>query len=150
MSFTKILSIIVRNKKEVYYPLLTIVVSFFLYWIISLFIEFADSYTVFPFFLVTCSILFFIILFDIHVEQEKNVNKSPEEFTEIKSKFFLFYIIIPLIIFSVGIIEVIVLLIFNLMFMIPIVIHLISIIMIYFFLSKEVKRYYMERDSLRD
>jgi len=149
MLFGKLLNTIIRNKKEVYYPLLTINICFFIYLIISLFVIFADSVSVFPFLLITISLLLFQLVFDSYRILKNNKDISQNDLRIVKNKHFKLYTLIPLICFSAGTIELAILLIVETMFIIPIILHSITIIIIYFFLRKEVKRYYLDKKQLK-
>lgn len=128
----------ILNNKEVYYPLFTIIFTFLIYWIISLFIEFADSYTIFPFLFFTLDIFIIKYALDFYRElKNKNLNK-----TTILA-LFLSSIILLSLIFTVGLIT---LLLNDIFYLIPISIHLISIFIIYYFLRREVVKYYEKKN----
>ena len=128
----------ILNNKEAYYPLFTIIFTFLIYWIISLFIEFADSRTIFPFLFFTLDIFIIKYALDFYRElKNKNLNK-----TTILA-LFLSSIILLSLIFIIGLI---LLLLSDIFYVIPISIHLISIFIIYYFLHREVVKYYEKRN----
>ena len=129
---------IILNNKETFYPLFTIIFTFLIYWIISLFIEFADSHTIFPFLFFTLDIFIIKYALDFYrVLKNKNLNK-----TSILA-LFLSSIIILSLIFIIGLI---LLLLSDIFYLIPISIHLISIFIIYYFLRREVVKYYEKKN----
>lgn len=129
----------ILNNKEAYYPLFTIIFTFLIYWITSLFIEFAYSHTIFPFLFFTLDIFIIKYALDFYRElKNKNLNK-----TSILALFLSSIILLSLII----IIELILLLLRDILYLIPISIHLISIIIIYYFLRREVVKYYEKKQK---
>jgi len=129
---------IILNNKEAYYPLFTILFTFLIYWIISLFIDFADSHTICPFLFFTLDIFIIKYALDFYRElKNKNLNK-----TSILA-LFLSSIILLSLIFIIGLI---LLLLSDIFYLIPISIHLISIFIIYYFLRREVVKYYEKKN----
>ena len=128
---------IVLNNREAYFPLFTIIFSFLIYWITSLFIEFADSHTIFPFLFFTLDIFIIKYALDFYRElKNKNLNK-----TSILALFLSSIILLSLVI----IIGLILLLLSDIFYLIPISIHIISIFVIYYFLRREVVKYYEKK-----
>jgi len=128
---------IILNNKEAYYPLITIIFTFIIYWILSLFIEYADSYTIWPFLFFTLDIFIIKYALDFYRElKNKNLNK-----TSILALFLSSIILLSLVI----IIGLILLLLSDIFYLIPISIHIISIFVIYYFLRREVVKYYEKK-----
>lgn len=129
---------IILNNKEAYYPLITITFTFLIYWILSLFIKFADSHTIWPFLFFTLDIFIIKYALDFYRElKNKNLNK-----TSILALFLSSIILLSLII----IIGLILLLLSDIYYLIPISIHIISIFVIYYFLRREVVKYYEKKN----
>ena len=129
---------IILNNREAYFPLFTIIITFLIYWITSLFIEYADSHTICPFLFFTLDIFIIKYALDFYRElKNKNLNK-----TTILA-LFLSSIILLSLIFIIGLI---LLLLSDIFYLIPIFIHLISIFIIYYFLRREVVKYYEKKN----
>ncbi len=133
MKSEKLLIRIIRRKKEVYYPLFTISISYLIYCIFILFINLADSQVVLPFLFLSVSILFFTYSNDIY-----NVKNT---------KFVIFPVFISTSISFVGILRLGFLLLINFYYIIPISIHILLSCLIYFILRKEVKKYYFNKNN---
>lgn len=137
MEKSKLTKRIILNNKEAYYPLFTIIFTFLIYWILSLFIEFSDSHTIWPFLFFTSDIFIIKYARDFYRElRNKNLNK-----TSILALFLGSVILLS----SVTIIGLILLLLSDFFYLIPISIHLISIFVIYYFLHREVVKYYEKK-----
>jgi hypothetical protein len=145
------ITIIIRKKKEVYYPLFTILISFILYWLVSLIINKANSKEVLPFILITLNILSFKISYDLFKLENKKwelEKKENEESTHYKRKnrvFLSFFM--SFLIFLLIILELIILLLSDILYIISIGIHLITIVIIYFFLNWKIKKYYLLKNK---
>lgn len=133
MKSEKLLIRIIQRKKEVYYPLFTISISYLVYWIFIFFINLADSQVVLPFLFLSVSILSFTYSIDIY-----NVKKT---------KFVIFPVFISISICFVGILRLGFLLLINFYYIIPISIHILVSFLIYFILRKEVKKYYFNKNT---
>ena len=128
---------IILNKKEAFYPLFTIIFTFLIYWITSLFIDFADSHTIFPFLFFTLDIFIIKYTMDFYRElKNKNLNK-----TSILALFLSSIFLLSLF----TILGLILLLLSDIFYLIPISIHLISIFIIYYFLRREMVKYYEKK-----
>lgn len=133
---------IINRKRQVFYPLFTIFVTFLIYWILSLFIDFADSETVFPFLFLTLDLFILRYFIDniIHHQKENDNFKN--------ISFLLIFIIGVLSILLVT--SLVLLLLIDLFYLIPITIHFLAIIIIYFFLKHEVKKYFSIKSLKND
>ena len=137
MDELRLIKVFVRNHKEIYYPLFALIFTFLLYWILSLFIEFADSHTIYPFLFFTVDLFLIKCTIDFYSElKDKKMNNLS------KLAFFLSLIIILSIFTLIGLIS---LLFSDLFYLIPISIHFISIFIIYYFLHREVLKYYKKK-----
>lgn len=63
---------IIRRKKEIYYSLFTVVLSFLIYFLIATLIDVADSQSIFPFFLLFFGILLIRNNLKLHLYIEDN------------------------------------------------------------------------------
>ena len=135
MGSNKLTKEIIRNKKEIYYPLFTIVIGFLVYWIIYLFIDCKNSRIILLFLLWSLAILIFKYSLDVN-----NGTIKTEKPTSKKLIFFLFLFSIA--IFSVVILGLIILIIADIYYFIHISINLFIAILIYYVLQREVKKYY--------
>ena len=131
---------IIQRKKEVYYPLFTISISYLFYWIIILFISLANSQVVLPFLFWSISILIFIYSFDVYNASKKN-NKP------ISKQLAICSIFISIIINSIAILRLVFLMLFDIYYVIPISIHFLILVMIYYILRIEVKKYYSNKNK---
>ena len=128
---------IIKSHKQIYYPLLAIVCTFFIYWMLSLIIDFADSHTIYPFLFFTLDLLLIKYTIDFYSEKEdKNLNITS------KLALFLGLIIILSLITLIGLS---LLLASDLFYLIPISVHFTTIFIIYFFLRREVVKYYEKK-----
>jgi len=138
MNEARLIKFIVRNHKEIYYPLFAIIFTFILYWILSLFIEFADNHTIYPFLFFTFDLFLIKFTIDFYSElRDKKINCLSIILLYLSS------IIILSIFTLVGLIS---LLFSDLFYLIPISIHFISIFIIYYFLHREVVKYYKKKE----
>lgn len=127
----------IRDNKEIYYPLLAINCTFLIYWILSLFIEFADSHTIHPFLFFTLDLFIMKYTVDFCREmKDRNLNKIS------MLALYLSAIIILSIFTVMGLI---LLLLSDFFYLIPISVHFISIFVIYYILRREVVKYYEKK-----
>lgn len=126
---------IIRMKKEVYYPLFSILGTFLIYWLFVLVLNFLNSQIVFPFVISILSIILFTYSLDVHHLIENNSNPTLK-----KLNFALLTVSIT--IMSSMVIWLIVLIIIEIYYIIPIIIHIIISILIYYILKREVIKYY--------
>jgi len=139
MDKPRLIKAIIRNRKEIYYPLFALICTFLLYLILSLFIEFADSHTIYPFLFFTLDLFIIKYTADFNSEvKEKNLNDT---------SMFTLYLSVIIILSLLVIIGLVFLLLSDIFYMIPISIHFISIIMIYCFLHREVVKYYEKKEN---
>ena len=135
MGSNKLVKEIIRTKKEVYYPLFTIVIGFLVYWIIYIFIDYRNSRIVLPFLLWSLTILIFKYTLDVN-----NGNIKTEKPTSKRLIFFLFFF--SIVMFSVVILDLVILIIADIYYFIHISINIFIAILIYYVLQREVKKYY--------
>lgn len=140
MRSDKLIIRIIQRKKEVYYPLFTISISYLLYWIIILVISFVDSQVVLPFLFWSVAILIFIYSFDMYYVS-KNDNKS------ISKELIFFLIFISIAINFIVVLRLVILILFDIYYIIPICIHFLASVLIYYILRKEVKNYYSKKNK---
>jgi len=135
MRSNRIVFRIIKRKKEVYYPLFTLSITFLIYWILIIFINFTDSQVVLPFLIWSLTILTFRYSFDLYYEKKDEIESNSNQ---------VFILLIALAIISTLIIvlRLVVLILFNLHYFIPISIDLLLSILIYLVLRKEIKKYY--------
>jgi len=140
MKFINLAVKITRRKKEVYYPIYTMLITFLIYWMIILFTGILSSQLVLPFLLLSVVILIFRYSLDIyHAFKENN---------EIISKILiilLFFISIAII--FLVILRLILLIVADIYYLIPINIHLFITALIYYVLRNEIKKYYIRKDK---
>ena len=140
MKFINLAGKITRRKKEVYYPIYTMLITFLIYWMIILFTGILSSQLVLPFLLLSVVILIFRYSLDIyHAFKENN---------EIISKILiilLFFISIAII--FLVILRLILLIVADIYYLIPINIHLFITALIYYVLRNEIKKYYIRKDK---
>lgn len=139
----KLILEIIRRKKEIYYPLFTILLSYLFYWICILFISLADSQVVLPFLLLSIAIIILVYSFDIY----KKFNDNAESFS--KKKMFIL-IFIATIISIIAILRLLSLILMNFYYLIPTCVHFLAFILVYFILRKEVKNYYSKKNKQID
>ena len=140
MKFINLAVKITRRKKEVYYPIFTMLITFLIYWMIIMFTGILNSQLILPFLLWSVAILIFRYSLDIyHIFKENN---------EIISKILiilLFFISIAF--FFLVILRLIVLIVIDIYYLIPINIHLFITALIYYVLRNEIKKYYVKKDK---
>ena len=130
---------IIRNRKEIYYPLFALICTFLLYLVLSFFIEFADSHTIYPFLFFTLDLFIIKYTVDFFSEvKENNLNNT---------SMFILYVSLIIILSLFVILGLVFLLSSDIFYMIPISIHFISIFMIYYFLHREVVKYYEKKEN---
>ncbi len=140
MKFINLAVKITRKKKEVYYPIFTILTTFLIYWMIIVFTHILNSQLILPFLLLSIAILIFRYSLDIYQVFKEN--------NEIISKiliFLLFFISITFI--FLVILRLILLLVVDIYYLIPINIHLFITALIYYVLRSEIKKYYIRKDK---
>lgn len=138
MKSEKLILRVIQAKKEVYYPIFTITISYLFYWICILFISLANSQTVLPFLLLSVAVLIFVYSFDMN-------NVLKKKFEPVLKKLVFFLIFISIIISLIAILRLIALTLIDLYFIIPISIHILTSVLIYVFLRREVKKYYFNK-----
>ncbi|MFX1495178.1 MAG: hypothetical protein ACFFBZ_12905, partial [Promethearchaeota archaeon] len=108
---------ITRRKKEVYYPIITMLITFLIYWMIILFTGLLNSQIILPFLLSCLAILILRYSLDIFHDFKEN--------NEIISKFLIILLFsISIAIIFLVILRIIVLLVIDIYYIIPINIHL--------------------------
>jgi len=140
MKFINLVAKIIRSKKEVYYPIITILVTFLIYWMITMFTDILNSRLVFLFLLWSVVILIFRYSLDTyHTFKENNENVSKVLII------LLFFISIAIIFFVL--LRLIVLIIADIYYLIPINIHFFITALIYYVLHNEIKKYYIRKNK---
>ena len=140
MKFKKFFINIIRRKKETYYPLFTISISYLFYWICMFFISLAVSQVVLPFLLLSFAIIILVYSYDMyHI-----INDHTESFQK-RISFIL--IAMAIIISIIVIFRLLSLILINFFYIIPIFIHFFASLLVYFILRKEVKNYYNKKDK---
>ncbi|MFX1375141.1 MAG: hypothetical protein ACFFA0_04960 [Promethearchaeota archaeon] len=140
MESNKLVIEIIKNRKEVFYPLFTIFVGFFVYWVLSIFINYANSLVVMLFLLWSLAILIFRYTLDMH-----NDNIKTEKPTSKKLIIFLF--LLSSIIFIIVISGLTIMIIVDIYYFIQISINIFIAFLIYYALKKEVKNYYTIKNT---
>ncbi len=140
MKSDKLIIRIIKSKKEVYYSLFSISVSYLLYLIFILFINLADSQVVLPFLFLSVTILIFLYSLDIYYDS-KRYNESTSK------KLIFFLIFFSIAISFIAVLRLIILILFDIYYLIPISIHFLASIIIYYILRKEVKKYYSTKNK---
>lgn len=138
MKSDKLILEIIRRKKEIYYPLFTISISYLFYWICILFISLADSQVVLPFFLLSIAIIILVYSFDMY----NKFNNNAKPFSK---KIIFILIFIAAIIIIITILRLLSLVLFNFYYLIPICVHFLASFLVYYILRKEVKNYYSKK-----
>lgn len=141
MKFINLAIKITRRKKEVYYPIFTILITFLIYWMIIVFTHILNSQLILPFLLLSIAILIFRYSLDIYQAFKEN--------NEIISKpliILLFFISLAFI--FLVILRLILLIVVDIYYLIPINIHLFITALIYYVLRSEIKKYYIRKDKL--
>lgn len=140
MKFKKLSIEIIRRKKEIYYPLFTISISYLFYWICILFISLADSQVTLPFLLLSIAIIILVYSFDIYT----TFNNNTESFSK---KIMFILIFITTIISFIAILRLLSLILINFYYVIPICVHFLASVLVYYILRKEVKNYYSKKNK---
>lgn len=141
MKFINLAVKITRRKKEVYYPIFTILITFLIYWMIIVFTHILNSQLILPFLLLSIAILIFRYSFDIYQAFKEN-----NEIISIILIFLLFFISITFI--FLVILRLILLIVVDIYYLIPINIHLFITVLIYYVLRSEIKKYYIRKENL--
>lgn len=130
---------IIQRKKEVYYPIFTISISYMIYWIFILFISLADSQVVLPFLFLSVAILIFTYSLDRYNALKKEINSI--------SKLSIgFLIIISILLSFIAILRLCILILIDSFYLIPICIHFFISVLVYYILRREVKHYYNKKN----
>lgn len=140
MRSNKIIIRVIQQKKQVYYPLFTLSVSYLLCWLIILFVNYADSQVDLPFFFWSIAILIFIYSLDLY-----NVSKSNDD--SVSKKLIVLLLIISLVINFIVILRLIILVFFNIYYLISICIYLFISVLVFFVLHREVIKYYLKKNK---
>lgn len=140
MRSNKLILKIIRRKKEVYYPLFSISMSYLLCWIIMLFISFAYSQVVLPFLFWSIANLIFKCSLDIY-----HISKKSDDSVSKKLIFFLLFI--SLVINFIIVLILVFLVLLNIYYVIPISIYFLVSVLVFFILRKEVKKYYSKKKN---
>ncbi|MHA2430548.1 MAG: hypothetical protein ACXACC_05870 [Promethearchaeota archaeon] len=140
MKFINLAVKITRRKKEVYYPIFTMLITFLIYWMIIMFTGILNSQLILPFLLLSVAILIFRYSLDIyHAFKENN---------EIISKILIILLFFTSIVFIfLVILRLIILIVADIYYLIPINIHLFITALIYYVLRNEIKKYYVKKDK---
>jgi len=138
MKSDKLILDIIRRKKEIYYPLFTISISYLFYWICILFISLADSQVVLPFLLLSTAIIILVYSFDVY-------NKFNDNAKSFSKKIVFILIFIAAIIIIIAILRLFSLILINFYYLIPTCVHFLASVLVYFILRKEVKNYYSKK-----
>jgi hypothetical protein len=125
---------IIRKKKAVYYSLFSVFLSFLLYFTLASLINIANTQPIFPFLLLSLGLLLIILSRDIY-DYEKKLDLS------FKLSFLITLTSSILITFS-SVFGLITFLLINFSFIITIFIHFIALVLMYYVLQKEIKKYY--------
>lgn len=131
---------IIQRKKEVYYPLFTLSITFLIYWILMIFINFTDGQVVLPFLIWSLTILIFRYSFDLYYEKKDEIESS-------SNRVFIFLFAMAIIITLIIVLRLSVLILFNIYYFIPISIDLLLSFLIYFVLRKEIRKYYSTKSK---
>lgn len=140
MRSNKIIIRVIRQKKEVYYPLISLSMSYFLSWLIILFVSFADSQVALPFFFWSIATLIFIYSLDVYHLSTKN------DVSVLKNKIF-FLLLISLIINFIVVLRLVALIFIKIYYLIPICIYILVSVLVFFVLRKEVIKYYLKKNK---
>ncbi|MFX1588698.1 MAG: hypothetical protein ACFFC1_11120 [Promethearchaeota archaeon] len=140
MKFINLAIKITRSKKEVYYPIFTMLITFLIYWMIIMFTGILNSQLILPFLLWSVAILIFRYSLDIYYAFKEN--------NEIVSKPLIILLVFTsnALIFLV-ILRLITLIVVDIYYLIPITIHLFITALIYYVLRNEIKKYYTRKDK---
>ncbi|MFX1304566.1 MAG: hypothetical protein ACFFBV_05700 [Promethearchaeota archaeon] len=140
MSSNKLIIRIIQRKKEVYYSLFSISISYLLCWILILFISFADSQVILPFFFWSLAVLIFKYALDIYHASKKNDESISKSLT------FLLVFVSVIINFIVAL-RLVILVLIDIYYTIPICIYFLASILIYCILRYEIKKYYFRKNK---
>jgi len=138
MKSEKLILRVIQEKKEVYYPIFTITLSYLLYWICILLFSIANSQIILPSLLLCVGVLILVYSIDM----DNTLRKKNESVSRI---LLFFLILVSIIICSIAILRLIFLTIFDIYYIIPISIHIFASILIYVILRREVKKYYFKK-----
>jgi len=138
MKSEKLILRVIQEKKEVYYPIFTITLSYLLYWICILLFSIANSQIILPSLLLSVGVLILVYSIDM----DNTLRKKNESVSRI---LLFFLILVSIIICSIAILRLIFLTIFDIYYIIPISIHIFASILIYVILRREVKKYYFKK-----
>lgn len=140
MKFINLAVKITQRKKEVYYPIFTMLTTFLIYWMIIMFTGILNSQLILPFLLWSVAILILRYSLDIyHAYKENN---------EIISKILIFFLVfISNVLIFLVILRLILLIVVDIYYLIPITIHLFITALIYYVLRNEIKKYYIRKDK---
>jgi len=140
MRSNKLITKVIQQKKEVYYPLFTLSMSYFLSWLIIIFVSFADSQVALPFFFWSIAMLIFIYSLDLY-----QITKKSDD-SDTKKLIFLL-ILISLVISLFVVLRLVILVFFNIYYLIPICIYLLISVLVFFILRREVIKYYLKKNK---
>jgi len=141
MKSDKLILRIIQEKKEVYYPLFTISISYIFYWIFILFISLADSQVVLPFLLLSVAVLTFTYSFDMY-------NAFKKKIESVSKRFVFSLIFIAIAVSIIAILRLVVLTLIDFYYLIPIFLHFLTSVLIYFILRREVKKFYIKKNRI--
>lgn len=131
---------IIRKKKEMYYSLFTVVLSFLIYFLIAALIDVADSQPIFPFFLLFFGILLIRYSLDTYLASREELN-----FNFILKLFILFGLSLTFII--CAIIGLALFLFIDFSYIITFIINFLASILMYYILRKEIQKYYLKKNK---
>ncbi len=140
MRSNKLIIRIIQHKKEIYYPIFTISISYFLSWLITLFVSFADSQVALPFFFWNIATLILIYSLDVY-----RISKKRED--SLSKKLIFFLLLLSLTIHFIVVLRLVSLIFTTIYYLIPIGIYILVSILIFFVLRKEVIKYYLKKNK---
>jgi len=140
MRSNKIIVRVIQQKKEVYYPLFALSVSYLLCWLIILFVSFADSQVDLPFFFWSIAILIFIYSLDLYDISKRNDDS-------VSKKLIILLLLISLVINFIVVLRLVILVFLNIYYLISICIYLFISVLVYFVLHREVIKYYLKKNK---
>jgi len=140
MRSNKLIIKVIQQKKEVYYPLFTLSMSYFLSWLIIIFVSFADNQVALPFFFWSIAMLIFIYSLDVYHITEKSDDS-------VTKKLIFLLILISLVISLIVVLRLVILVFFNIYYLIPICIYLLISVLVFFILRREVIKYYLKKNK---
>ena len=115
MKSEKLILRIIQDKKEVYYPIFTIAVSYLFYWICILLISIANSQIILPFLLLSVAVLIFVYSIDMDNALKKKIEP-------VSRKLMFFLIFTSIIISLIAILRLIILTLTDLYYIIPVIV----------------------------